>query len=459
MLRSLSRVLLLLLVLGAALPAQAEGKLQIYFFDIGQGDGSLIITPSGKTILVDAGPQDGAQHLALRLRQLVKGKLDLTVLSHPHADHLGGMVEALSAVGTKRFLDPGFDHPSKSYRELLEWVGDNVGQVMNPIPDPNHPNDLITIGVDTGITMTILWPRKPVEPFLDGTRSDPNSNSIVFKLTYGKTAFLFVGDAEPDTEDVLIQKNIDFTSTVLKVGHHGGRHSSTEPFLAKVKPKIAVIQVGLHNDYGHPSDAAMDRLKAVGAEIFRNDQDGEIKVVSDGTNVTVTTERKHDGTPFVVKGESRMQVATGPILPSERHLSEATLEDQKRFGSSKNKPDDSVVLPGLQHVAAGRDLGGNTRGAAYSTKEDKAPVTEQVVVKKAPEKSPDELIPDEVKERYAVPVKGTDRQVKYVAARGSSVFHMANCTAAEEIKGKNRLQFWSRSEAAKARKPAEDCNP
>lgn len=415
--------------------AQTKGKLSIYFFDIGQGDGSLIVTPSGKTVLVDGGPPEAGAHLAQRLRELTKNKLDLAVMSHPHLDHLGAMIDGMSAVGAKRFLDPGFNHSSKSYRDLLEWAGQNGVQVMNPIPDPKKPEELVTIGLGDGIVMHVLWPRVPNEPFLTNTRSDPNSNSIVFKLVYGKTAFLFTGDAEPDTEGYLLQKNIDFTSTLLKVGHHGGRHSSTTPFLKAIKPKVAIIQCGTGNDYGHPTPAAMERLKDIGADIWRNDLEGEIKVVSDGTNLTVTAEKPQGdhAKGLVVAGETPSVVAKGPILPGERTLSDASKEDAHKYGRSSDPPPETQV----KHAAA---------------KELDPP-------KAAPKQDPETLIPADVKDRYAVPVKGTDRQVKYVASKKSDVFHMADCQAVQTIKAKNRVQFWTRTDAAKSKRPAEDCNP
>ena len=310
-------VLLLAASVGLAAPASAPsaaGKpLTVHFFDVGQGDAALIISPSGKTVLIDGGPPESGAKLARRLRELVRGPVDLVILTHPHLDHLGGLTKAIQAVGARRFMDPGFDHPSDAYRDLLDFVGKNIGQVMVPTPNPQAPESLLTVGLGEGVTLTILWPRRPQEDFLDNTRSDANSNSIVTKLTYGKTAFFFTGDAEPDTEAALLRKNIDFTSTVLKVGHHGGKHSSTKAFLAAIKPKAAVISCGAGNDYGHPTSEALERLGAVGARVFRTDRDGEVVATSDGTRVTVKAGK---GAPVSFAGEVKPgPVALGPILP------------------------------------------------------------------------------------------------------------------------------------------------
>ncbi|WP_309893086.1 ComEC/Rec2 family competence protein [Archangium sp.] len=304
------RRLLTLLVLLAAVPGQAQTlkPLTVHFFDVGQGDAALIISPGGKTVLIDGGPPEADDRLVPRLRELVKGPLDLVILSHPHLDHLGGMGKVIQAVGVRRYMDPGFDHGSEAYRKLLDVVGKKAEKVMTPTPNPSAPETLLTIGLGEGATLTILWPRSPQDAFLDKTRSDVNANSIVAKLTYGNTAFLFMGDAEPETEEFLLRKPIDFTSTVLKVGHHGGRHSSTEPFLAAVQPQAAIISSGKGNEYGHPTEEALQRLGDVGARIFRTDQQGEIRAVSNGTTVTFTTEKNQRG-PAVVSGK----VPSGPV--------------------------------------------------------------------------------------------------------------------------------------------------
>jgi beta-lactamase superfamily II metal-dependent hydrolase len=314
-----ARLLLALLVLLAALPGRAAPTpaptprpLTVYFFDVGQGDAALIVSPTGKTVLIDGGPPEADEALVPRLRQLVQGPLDLVILTHPHLDHLGGLAKILQAVGARRFMDPGFDHPSESYRKLLDVVGQEVGQVMTPTPNPDAPETLLTIGLGEGAALTLLWPRAPRDAFLKDTRSDVNANSIVAKLTYGKTAFLFTGDAEPETEAYLLTRPIDFTSTVLKVAHHGGKHSSTAPFLAAVKPQAAVISCGTGNDYGHPTGEALQRLGAAGARIFRTDLQGEVLAVSNGATVTLTP-KKGKSPPTVVPGQVTGPVARGPM--------------------------------------------------------------------------------------------------------------------------------------------------
>lgn len=340
-------VLLLTASVGLAAPSPAPGgkPLTVYFFDVGQGDSALIVSPTGKTLLIDGGPPEAGARLASRLRGLVQGPLDLVILTHPHLDHLGGLKKALQAVGARRFMDSGFDHPSEAYRDLLDFVGKNVGQVMLPTPNPQSPGSLLTVGLGEGVTLTILWPRRPVEDFLHNTRSDANSNSIVAKLTYGKTAFFFPGDAEPDTEAALLAKKgtIDFTSTVLKVGHHGGKHSSTKAFLAAIQPKVAVISCGVGNDYGHPTSEALERLNAAGARVFRTDQDGEVVATSDGNTVTLKSAK---GGGVTVPGEVKPgAVASGPLPAAVQPASTTT-----RAAASEKSPETPAKKQGTRYI-------------------------------------------------------------------------------------------------------------
>ncbi|MCY1001641.1 ComEC/Rec2 family competence protein [Myxococcus sp. MISCRS1] len=300
--------------LPSPLTATSDKPLTVHFLDVGQGDAALVISPTGKTVLIDGGPPEARERLNKRLRELVNGPLDLVILTHPHLDHLGGLAQTLRTIGARRFMDPGFDHPSEAYRDLLEVVGDTVGQVMNPEPGPSSPNGLLTIGLGEGVSLTVLWPRAPKEPFLVGTRSDANSNSIVAKLTYGKTAFLLVGDAEPDTEGMLLKKGLDLSTTVLKVAHHGGRHSSTAAFLAAAKPQAAVISCGAKNDYGHPAPETLERLGAVGAHVLRTDRDGEVVAASDGNTVTLRT-HGGDGAMVVVSGGQGLAPSVPVLVP------------------------------------------------------------------------------------------------------------------------------------------------
>lgn len=385
----------------AALPSPAPGRLTVYFLDVGQGDAALIVSPTGKTLLIDGGPPEAGSRLAARLRELVKGPLDLVILTHPHLDHLGGLRAALKAVGARRFMDPGFDHPSEAYRDLLDFVGREVGQVMSPEPNPHSPQTLLTVGLGEGVALTVLWPRVPQEPFLANTRSDPNANSIVTKLTYGKTAFLFTGDSEPPTEEVLLQKPLDLTATVLKVAHHGGKHSSTAAFLERVKPQAAVISCGVGNDYGHPSPEVLGRLGDVRARTFRTDQDGEVMAVSDGATVTLRSAKGGGAVSLSGTQPAGGPVALGPIEPTPRGRAGRSMEKEPEPGASRSRTSVEPAAPA---------------GTSSTTGE------------------------------------------RYVSLKGSKVFHRESCSTLKRSKNE-RTVYTRRADALRERRPAEDCHP
>ncbi len=291
----LRRLLLLFALLACALasagplPRPEPGRLTVYFLDVGQGDASLIVSPTGRTVLVDAGPPDAARSLVQRLGDVVEGPLDLVLLTHPHLDHLGGLTEVLARFGARRYMDPGFDHPTSAYRQLLEAVAAREIQYVEPLLDEGGAP--VTIGLGGGASITVLWPRRPAQPFLSGTRSDANANSIVFRLSYGETSFLFTGDAEADTESQLLRSGQDLRANLLKTAHHGSRHSSQAPFLARVAPEAAVISCAAGNEYRHPHGKALQRLQAVGARVLRTDVSGDIVAVSDGKTLQLEAVR------------------------------------------------------------------------------------------------------------------------------------------------------------------------
>lgn len=315
------RPLALLLVLLLA-PAAWAGELKVYFLDVGQGDSELIVSPTGKTVLIDAGPPDCGPKLHQRLMELLKAPLDLVILTHPHVDHLGGMEQALTARGAKVFMDSGFVHASPQYSALLEYLKGSDIKVLNATQGRN-------IDLGGGAVLTLLG---PPQPFLSGTRSDPNANSVVARLTYGKRHLLFSGDAEEPTEQMLLREG-DLQSDVLKVPHHGSRHSSTPPFLAAVKPSIAIFEVGAHNDYGHPTNEALARYQGLGARIYRTDLDGEIRLSTDGDRISVTTEKHGDPDARLAAGEPR----AGHDRRSAAHRT-ASLEPRPERDTSEMKP-------------------------------------------------------------------------------------------------------------------------
>jgi beta-lactamase superfamily II metal-dependent hydrolase len=271
----------LLVALAPAAPARDRARLRVDFIDVGQGDAALVTSPTGKTVLIDGGPHEASAALVAFLRARHAGPLDLVVLTHRRADHLGGLPAVVSTLGARLYLDAPTPHPGKEREHLMQSL--DVARV--PVHDAT-PGRRIDLG--GGAAITLLG---PPEPPITGSRSDVNANSVVLRLDFGETRFLFMGDAESTTERRLLAERADVRARVLKVAHHGSSFSSTARFLAAVRPEIAVVSVGAHNDYHHPAPGTLRRLEATGARVLRTDVDGTVTIESDGHALRVSVAR------------------------------------------------------------------------------------------------------------------------------------------------------------------------
>jgi competence protein ComEC len=256
--------------------------LRVIFLDVGQGDGAVIRFPDGSTVLVDAGPSApgydaGERNVAPYLRRSGIGEIDAVITSHPHADHLGGVPYILKNFTVRKAIDAGQAANSSLFRAY--------GSLLQTIPHTAvRAGDVLTYG------NARLYVLHPVNRFIDADSSngysDLNGSSVVFKLVYGNTSFLFTGDAEIDAEEHIAYAYGDFLrSDVLKAGHHGSSTSSSEGFISYVTPKHAVISVALFNKFRHPSKRVIERLKNRGAEVYRTDREGAVVFESDGITV------------------------------------------------------------------------------------------------------------------------------------------------------------------------------
>lgn len=237
--------------------------------------------PTGKRVLIDGGPREAGPTLAALLSAQHVAQLDFVLLTHRHEDHLGGIAEVVRAVPVRLFMDAPFEHKSQVYEHLLQTLQDRHVIVRTATAGR-------TIDVGGGAILTMLG---PPEPPIRRSRSDVNANSVVARLDYGALGVLFAADAEPQTEKWLLASGARVTAQVLKVAHHGGRYSSTEPFLGAVAPTVAVISVGQPNEYGHPTPEAIARLEQAKAHVYRTDRDGTVTIETDGARLTITTAR------------------------------------------------------------------------------------------------------------------------------------------------------------------------
>ncbi|QGG46335.1 stalk domain-containing protein [Heliorestis convoluta] len=252
--------------------------MTVHFIDVGQGDSIFVISPNGATMLIDAGTQTAGQKIVSYLKKAGITSIDKVVATHPHADHIGGMQAIFDNFKVKKVYDSGFPHTSQTYENFLITVDEkNI-----PFEIAHRGNK---INLDPDLDIMILHPGT--------TMGDANNNSIVLKVTYGQVSYLFTGDAEKEAEEMMLEYvGSQLNSTVLKVGHHGSSTSTTKLFLDAVKPKVAVIQVGEGNSYGHPTNEVLNRLYNASVNVFRNDIHGTVVISTDGQTYSVKTEKQ-----------------------------------------------------------------------------------------------------------------------------------------------------------------------
>ena len=269
-------------------PFVTQGRLQIYALDVGQGDSGLIVTPEGKSVLIDAGLPQAGDEVVAALRKRNIQSIDLAVATHPHSDHIGGMRRVIENFEIKNFLDSDQKNfASKEYARMLRAIDEKH---IKYIPAKKG----MKFDLDSGVRLEVLNPEGNGQ-WITKVRpggSVENANSVVLRLSYGNFSMLFTGDAETETEDVMMDSGVTLRSQVLKVGHHGSRYATSARFLEAVSPEAAVISVGANNRYGHPAPETLDRLQKAGVKIYRTDLNGEITIISDGNKFEIQTARR-----------------------------------------------------------------------------------------------------------------------------------------------------------------------
>ncbi|MEE8413939.1 MAG: ComEC/Rec2 family competence protein, partial [Dehalococcoidales bacterium] len=271
------------ILVSVAAAGMPDDKLHTSFLDVGQGD-AILIQKGSQQVLIDGGPSPRAIALALGQEMPFWDRtIDLVILTHPHADHLTGLVEVLKRYKVKQVLFPGLEYESAIYDE---WI--RIIEEKGIKSTPARAGQLIDFG--SGAVIEVLNPQQP--PLAD-TLSDIDNNGLVLRLEMGKVSFLITGDIMWQGELELIARRADLTGTVLKVAHHGSATSTTDEFLARVNPRLAVISVAEENSFGHPDDDVMDRLqKSPGKEnIYRTDKRGTIEFITDGKRLWVKVEK------------------------------------------------------------------------------------------------------------------------------------------------------------------------
>ncbi|MDU4697323.1 MAG: ComEC/Rec2 family competence protein [Paenibacillus sp.] len=260
-------------------PPASEGmgdrSLRVIFLDVGQGASQLLISPSGHTMLIDAGNNDKEEEMVRYLQAYGVHRLDLVIGTHPDADHIGGLDRVIDRLDIGEIYMPKIQSNTKTFESLLNSIRSKGLKVKTAKAG-------VELAWDEEVQVNLFAPVKATD--------DNNNMSAVVKVTYGNTSFLLTGDAESESERLMLDSGANLRADVLLVGHHGSKSSTTAKFLSAVKPKYAVIQVG-DNSYGHPTKTILDRLAKQQVQVYRNDLQGTVEIISNGEGYHITTER------------------------------------------------------------------------------------------------------------------------------------------------------------------------
>jgi len=268
----------------------ATAPLTAAFIDVGQGDSCWLHLPNGDDVLVDGGKAQAGPTVVAYLNEHGVTDIELMVATHGDADHIGGLIYVLSAMPVAEAWLDSQSCTTQTCQDFYQALRDN---------------GVVTAAIRMGesyswgdVTALILNPSEPLY-------ADKNENSVVLRVSYGSVDFLLTGDAETGAENRMLASGYPLEAEILKVAHHGSRYSSSADFLSAVQPEVAIISVGADNPYGHPHPETLSRLQAVGAKIYRTDEQGTIIVMTDGSTYSVSASQALTYTvflPIILKG-------------------------------------------------------------------------------------------------------------------------------------------------------------
>lgn len=329
--------------------AQA-GTLTVTWLDVGQGD-AAVIQCGGQSMLIDGGKPEKSSYIYAWLQQHGLSYLDVIVATHVDADHIGGLSGALNYASVGTAYCPETTGTTETFQSFVKYLAQRGKQITVPTAGETY-----ALG---GAQVQILGPLHRAE--------DSNDNSIVLKVSFGASSFLFTGDAERAEEQDLLNAGVNLQSTVLKVGHHGSDTSTSYPFLRAVAPQYAVISVGAGNSYGHPTEAVLSRLRDAGVTTFRTDMQGEITAVSDGQTINFSTAKNAAAETLANAGAGQNAGQTGGGTSAGQNANQAGGVTTQTAGSGQNTGGAATAGAGAEGAAAiapANADGGNADGAA-----------------------------------------------------------------------------------------------
>lgn len=247
-----------------------KDKLIIHYINVGQGDSELI-QYKDKNMLIDSGPYSSKNTLIKYLKSAGIKKLDYVIVTHPHEDHIGNISDIIKEFEIGEFIAPKISSNSSTYSSMIKNLKSKKLKII--VAKPGYNVDL-----HSDLKCEILAPNNTIYDNI-------NNYSVVNKLTYKNTSFLFTGDAENLSENEMIQKNYNLKANIIKLGHHGSNTASSNEFLKKVNPSVAIISCAKKNKYNHPSPETIKKLKKMNIKLYRTDIDGNIVLFTDGNEI------------------------------------------------------------------------------------------------------------------------------------------------------------------------------
>lgn len=320
-----------------------DSNLTVHFIDVGQGD-SILVEYDGKTMLIDAGEKDMGSAVSAYLNEQEISSLDYVVATHPHTDHIGGLLTITNLYSISQFIDSGVPQTTQTYEDMLITI-DKKDTPFHVAERGEY------IDLAPGVEIQVLNPGNEQS-------EDLNENSVVLKIVDEDVSFLLMGDAGLETEANIMAAGYDVDADILKVGHHGSTSGSGQEFVSAVSPEVSIIEVGAGNDYGHPHAKTLQRLQSV-STVYRTDYDGTITITTDGSEYTLIAEKTGTGdtdTTYKSTAENTTSTSTpddAAIIPVQTSTSYgdvyiSNLDLKNEFVIIKNSGSSTVDLTGWE---------------------------------------------------------------------------------------------------------------